>query len=76
LGNFRRARGLEPDPDPYTFHITLSQPYPQLRYLMAMHFTTPLAHEAVEQYGKELARPHSTEFSGWEVQAHTDSLLK
>jgi len=49
-------RGLETDPDPYTFHITLSQPYPQLRYLMAMHFTTPLAHEAVERYGKELAR--------------------
>src|SRR6516164_3790633 len=22
-------RGLETDPDPYTFHITLSQPYPQ-----------------------------------------------
>ena len=43
-------------PDPYTFHITLSQPYPQLRYLMAMHFTTPLAHEAVERYGKDLAR--------------------
>ncbi len=49
-------RGLETDPDPYTFHITLSQPYPQLRYLMAMHFTTPLAHEAVERYGKDLAR--------------------
>jgi ABC-type transport system substrate-binding protein len=48
--------GLETDPDPYTFHITLSQPYPQLRYLMAMHFTTPLAHEAVERYGKDLAR--------------------
>lgn len=49
-------RGLEADPDPYTFHITLSQPYPQLRYLMAMHFTTPLAREAVERYGKDLAR--------------------
>src|SRR4030095_5405202 len=48
--------GLETDPDPYTFHITLSQPYPQLRYLMAMHFTTPLAHEAVARYGKDLAR--------------------
>ncbi|MDQ3814902.1 MAG: ABC transporter substrate-binding protein, partial [Armatimonadota bacterium] len=49
--------GLQLDPkDPYTFRILLNQPYPQLRYLMAMHFTTPLAHEAVERYGKELAR--------------------
>ena len=49
--------GLELDPkDPYAFRIKLNQPYPQLRYLMAMHFTTPLAHEAVEMYGKDLAR--------------------
>ena len=49
--------GLQLDPnDPYTFRIVLNQPYPQLRYLMAMHFTTPLAHEAVEMYGKDLAR--------------------
>jgi oligopeptide transport system substrate-binding protein len=49
--------GLQLDPkDLYTFRILLNQPYPQLRYLMAMHFTTPLAHEAVERYGKELAR--------------------
>ena len=48
--------GLELDPnDPYTFRIKLSQPYPQLRFLMAMHFTTPMAHEAVERYGKKLA---------------------
>jgi peptide/nickel transport system substrate-binding protein len=49
--------GLQLDPkDPYTFRILLNQPYPQLRYLMAMHFTTPLAHEAVSKYGKDLAR--------------------
>lgn len=49
--------GLQLDPsDPYTFRIRLNTAYPQLRYLMAMHFTTPLAHEAVERYGKELAR--------------------
>jgi oligopeptide transport system substrate-binding protein len=48
--------GLQLDPkDPYTFRILLSDPYPQLRYLMAMHFTSPLAHEAVEKYGKDLA---------------------
>lgn len=49
--------GLRLDPDdPYRFEILFSQPYPQLRYLMAMHFTTPIAHEAAEHYGKELAR--------------------
>ncbi|MCW3054638.1 MAG: ABC-type oligopeptide transport system,periplasmic component, partial [Chthonomonadales bacterium] len=48
--------GLQLDPkDPYTFRILLNQPYPQLRYLMAMSLTTPLAHEAVETYGKGLA---------------------
>jgi ABC-type transport system substrate-binding protein len=35
------------------FRIVLNQPYPQLRYLMAMHFTSPLAHEAVEKYADE-----------------------
>ncbi|MGV3721397.1 MAG: ABC transporter substrate-binding protein, partial [Actinomycetota bacterium] len=40
--------------DPHSFRILLNQPYPQLRYLMAMHFTTPLAHEAVAKYGKML----------------------
>lgn len=49
--------GLQAVPgDPYTFRILLNQPYPQLRYLMAMHFTTPIAHEATERYGKEFAR--------------------
>lgn len=49
--------GLQLDPgDPYKFRILLNQPYPQLRFLMAMHFTTPIAHEAVERYGKDLAR--------------------
>lgn len=49
--------GLQPDPrDPYRFRILLKEPYPQLRYLMAMHFTAPLAREAVARYGAELAR--------------------
>jgi ABC-type transport system substrate-binding protein len=53
----RPVAGLVLDPnDPYTFRILLNQPYPQLRYLMAMHFTTPLAYEAVTKYGAELAR--------------------
>src|SRR5579871_6498404 len=49
--------GLQREPnDPYTFRIRLNQPYPQLRYLMAMHFTTPIPHEAVEYYKEEFAR--------------------
>ncbi|MCC6446052.1 MAG: hypothetical protein IT210_21685 [Armatimonadetes bacterium] len=50
--------GLKLDPkDPYTFRVYLNQPYPQLRYLMAMHFTSPQAHEALKYYNKEgLAR--------------------
>jgi ABC-type transport system substrate-binding protein len=53
----REMEGVQLDPkDPYTFSVTLSQPYPQLRYLMAMHFTTPQAREAVEKYGPDYAR--------------------
>lgn len=51
--------GVEADKnDPYTFRVTLTQPYPQLRFLMAMHFTTPLAREAVEKYGDLFKREH------------------
>ena len=53
----RPIEGVQVDKnDPYTFHITLNQPYPQLRYLMAMHFTAPMAHEATKLYGKDIAR--------------------
>ncbi len=49
--------GVQIDPsDPLTFTVTLTQPYPQMRYLMAMHFTTPQAREAVKKYGAEMAR--------------------
>ncbi|MGO8671714.1 MAG: ABC transporter substrate-binding protein [Capsulimonadaceae bacterium] len=52
------VEGLQLDPkDPYTFRILLNQPYPQLRFLMAMHFTTPLAHEAIEKYGNLQTHP-------------------
>ena len=51
--------GVQVDPsDPNVFTITLTQPYPQLRFLMAMHFTTPLAREAVEKYGQQFQRQH------------------
>src|SRR5208283_1115677 len=38
--------------------ILLSQPYPQLRYLLAMHFTTPVPREAVKAYGDDFAFHH------------------
>ncbi|RYZ87175.1 MAG: hypothetical protein EOP06_13155, partial [Proteobacteria bacterium] len=47
--------GLQLDPtDPYTFRVNLNQPYPQMRYLMAMHFTAPMAYESVAFYGKDI----------------------
>ncbi len=36
--------------DSHTFKLHLLKPYPQIRYWMAMHFTTPVAREAVEYY--------------------------
>lgn len=40
--------------DEHTFRIHLLKPYPQIIYWMAMHFMSPVAHEAVEFYdGKE-----------------------
>lgn len=40
--------------DSHTFRIHLIKPYPQILYWMAMHFTTPVAREAVEYYdGKD-----------------------
>ena len=54
--------GLQTDPaDPYTFRIVLNQPYPQLRYLMAMHFTSPLAHEAIDRYADENLGPKAAD---------------
>lgn len=49
--------GLQLEPkDKYAFHILLNQPYPQLRYLMAMNFTAPIPWEAVKRYGPEFRR--------------------
>lgn len=51
------VEGLQADAkDPYAFRILLNQPYPQLRYLMAMNFTTPIPREAVKRYGPEFRR--------------------
>lgn len=51
--------GVTLDPnDPYKFTVHLTQAYPQLRYLMAMHFTTPIPREAVERYGNAFGVSH------------------
>lgn len=55
----RPMPGVQVDPsNPYRFTVSLNQPYPQLRYLMAMHFTTPIAREAVEAYGSQSSLYH------------------
>jgi oligopeptide transport system substrate-binding protein len=48
--------GLEADPDPHTFHFVLNEPFPQLKYIMALRCCTPQAREAWERYGKEIRR--------------------
>ncbi|MCC2672426.1 MAG: ABC-type oligopeptide transport system,periplasmic component [Armatimonadetes bacterium] len=63
--------GLQLDPrNPHAFRILLTQPYPQLRYLMAMHFTSPLANEAVAAYGKEL-RVHPVGCGPYRLKEYT-----
>lgn len=42
--------------DDHTIQIKLLKPYPQLKYVLTMPFTSPLPREAVEMYGKDLER--------------------
>jgi ABC-type transport system substrate-binding protein len=37
--------------DPHTLRITLTEPYPQLKYALAMCYTAAVPREAVERYG-------------------------
>jgi oligopeptide transport system substrate-binding protein len=39
--------------DRYTLRITLHQPYPQLLYVLAMTYTSAVARECAEYYGKQ-----------------------
>lgn len=48
--------GLQLDKDPYTFHLVLAEPFPQLKYIMALRCCTPQAREAWDRYGKDLSR--------------------
>ncbi|HSR88730.1 MAG TPA: ABC transporter substrate-binding protein, partial [Pontiella sp.] len=41
--------------DHYTLQITLTEPYPQLLYILAMHYSFAVPREAVEYYGKSFA---------------------
>ena len=36
--------------DRYSFEILLKEPYPQILYWLALHFTSPIPHEAIEYY--------------------------
>jgi len=39
--------------DPYTLRIRLKEPYPQLKYALAMSYTAAVPREAVEFYGED-----------------------
>lgn len=63
--------GVQVDPnDPYTFRIALNQSYPQLRFLMAMHFTTPTPREAVEKYGDNFATYHPVGCGAYRMEVY------
>jgi ABC-type transport system substrate-binding protein len=47
------VEGLEA-PDERTLRITLTRPYPQFLYVLAMSFTMAVPREAVEEYGEEI----------------------
>jgi len=40
-------------PDRYTLRIRLKQPYPQLLWILTMHYTFAVPREAVEYYGRD-----------------------
>lgn len=42
-------------PDPYTLRIELTRPYPQLLWILAMHYAFAVPREAVEFYGQDFA---------------------
>ncbi len=44
--------------DDRRLQIQLTQPYPQLLYILAMSFTAPMAHEVVAKYGDSKGQVH------------------
>lgn len=55
LSDFEKmnVEGLQA-PDPHTFVIKLKAPYPQLKYVLAMSFTSPMPMEAVKAHNNYL----------------------
>lgn len=49
-GEAKDVSGFE-SPDPYTIKIRLLRPYPQLRHVLAMAYTSPLPREVFDKYG-------------------------
>jgi oligopeptide transport system substrate-binding protein len=51
-GNFDYSEGISGFEvrGPYNFTLHLTKPYPQILYWMAMHFTSPVAHEAIDYF--------------------------
>jgi len=50
----RPVAGLQA-PDPHTLRIELTRPYPQLLWILAMHYAFAVPREAVEFYGPDFA---------------------
>ncbi|RYG26889.1 hypothetical protein EON82_01590 [bacterium] len=64
-------KGVYVDPDdPYALTIELTQPYPQLKYLMAMAFTSPQSREAVEFYKEDYALHHPVGFGAFKLKEY------
>ena len=71
-GNYDRPLpGFRVDPgNPYRFSILLTTKYPQLRYIMAMHFTTPVPREAVEKYKDSFSLFHPVGCGTFKMQEY------
>ncbi len=57
--------------NPYKFSILCNQKYPQLKYIMAMHFTTPVPREAVEKYGDGFKLFHPVGCGPYKLQEYS-----
>ena len=49
----RKVQGLQA-PDDSTLVIELTRPYPQMLYVLAMSFASPMPYEAIEHYGNNI----------------------
>ena len=64
--------GFKIDPqNPYKFSIFFTTKYPQFRFLLAMHFTTPTAREAVEKYKDDFKLKHPVGCGAFKLAEYT-----